>query len=59
MFLGSFGDLLNVFWVSFGFFSVPLLSSFSICCVVLFLGGVLCSAGGIGGGGVYVTVLMV
>jgi uncharacterized membrane protein YfcA len=30
-----------------------------ICCVALFLGAVLCSAGGIGGGGVYVTVLMV
>lgn len=30
-----------------------------LCCPVLFLAGVLCSAGGIGGGGVYVTVLMV
>merc|ERR1719450_308898 len=30
-----------------------------ICCVVLFIGAVLCSAGGIGGGGIYVTVLMV
>jgi len=30
-----------------------------ICGVALFLAGVLCSAGGIGGGGVYVTVLMV
>mmetsp|Transcript_46071 Transcript_46071/g.106374 ORF Transcript_46071/g.106374 Transcript_46071/m.106374 type:complete len:463 (+) Transcript_46071:45-1433(+) len=30
-----------------------------ICCVVLFVAGVLCSAGGIGGGGIYVTVLMV
>jgi len=30
-----------------------------ICCVVLFFGAVLCSAGGIGGGGIYVTVLMV
>lgn len=30
-----------------------------ICCVVLFLSAVICSAGGIGGGGIYVTVLMV
>lgn len=30
-----------------------------VCCAVLFLAGVLCSAGGIGGGGIYVTVLMV
>lgn len=30
-----------------------------VCSVVLFIGAVLCSAGGIGGGGVYVTVLMV
>lgn len=30
-----------------------------ICCIVLFIGAVLCSAGGIGGGGIYVTVLMV
>lgn len=29
------------------------------CCAALVLAGVLCSAGGIGGGGVYVTVLMV
>lgn len=29
-----------------------------ICCIVLFLSAILCSAGGIGGGGVYVTVLM-
>lgn len=30
-----------------------------VCCVVLFLSGILCSAAGIGGGGVYVSVLMV
>lgn len=30
-----------------------------VCSVVLFLSGVLCSAAGIGGGGVYVAVLMV
>jgi uncharacterized membrane protein YfcA len=30
-----------------------------LCCFVLFFAGILCSAGGIGGGGVYVTVLMV
>lgn len=30
-----------------------------ICSVVLFFGALLCSAGGIGGGGIYVTVLMV
>lgn len=30
-----------------------------ICGIVLFFAGVLCSAGGIGGGGIYVTVLMV
>jgi uncharacterized membrane protein YfcA len=30
-----------------------------VCSVILFLAGILCSAGGIGGGGVYVTVLMV
>jgi len=30
-----------------------------ICCCFLFLSGVLCAAGGIGGGGIYVTVLMV
>mmetsp|Transcript_25647 Transcript_25647/g.74144 ORF Transcript_25647/g.74144 Transcript_25647/m.74144 type:complete len:531 (-) Transcript_25647:120-1712(-) len=30
-----------------------------ITCVVLFVAGILCSAGGIGGGGIYVTVLMV
>lgn len=30
-----------------------------ICAITLFCAGVLCSAGGIGGGGVYVTVLMV
>lgn len=30
-----------------------------ICSIVLFFGAVLCSAGGIGGGGIYVTVLMV
>lgn len=30
-----------------------------VCSVVLFFAGVLCSAGGIGGGGIYVTVLMV
>lgn len=29
------------------------------CCAMLFFAGLLCSAGGIGGGGVYVTVLMV
>lgn len=29
------------------------------CGIVLFLAGILCSAGGIGGGGIYVTVLMV
>lgn len=29
-----------------------------ICCVVLFISGLLCSAGGIGGGGIYVSVLM-
>jgi len=31
----------------------------AICCFVLFAAGVLCAAGGIGGGGIYVTVLMV
>jgi len=30
-----------------------------LCAPILFLGGLLCSAGGIGGGGVYVTLLMV
>uniref|UniRef100_A0A7S1S7B6 Membrane transporter protein n=1 Tax=Alexandrium catenella TaxID=2925 RepID=A0A7S1S7B6_ALECA len=30
-----------------------------VCCVVLFLAGILCAAGGIGGGGIYVTLLMV
>lgn len=30
-----------------------------ICAPMLFLSGILCSAGGIGGGGVYVTLLMV
>jgi len=30
-----------------------------ICCVVLFISAVICSAGGIGGGGIYVTALMV
>jgi uncharacterized membrane protein YfcA len=30
-----------------------------LCCFVLFWAGIICSAGGIGGGGVYVTVLMV
>lgn len=30
-----------------------------VCSLLLFAAGVLCSAGGIGGGGVYVTVLMV
>lgn len=30
-----------------------------VCCVVLFFAGLLCSAGGIGGGGIYVTVLMI
>lgn len=30
-----------------------------ICSVVLFLAGILCAAGGIGGGGIYVTLLMV
>jgi uncharacterized membrane protein YfcA len=30
-----------------------------ICSIVLFFSGLLCSAGGIGGGGIYVTVLMV
>jgi len=30
-----------------------------VCCVALFFAGILCSAGGIGGGGIYVTVLMV
>jgi len=30
-----------------------------ICSIVLFFGALLCSAGGIGGGGIYVTVLMV
>jgi len=30
-----------------------------ICCVALFFSGILCSAGGIGGGGIYVTVFMV
>mmetsp|Transcript_79479 Transcript_79479/g.224788 ORF Transcript_79479/g.224788 Transcript_79479/m.224788 type:complete len:530 (+) Transcript_79479:87-1676(+) len=29
-----------------------------ICCAVLFIAGILCSAGGIGGGGIYVTLLM-
>jgi len=29
-----------------------------ICCIILFVAGVLCSAGGIGGGGIYVSVLM-
>lgn len=30
-----------------------------LCCVVLLFAGILCSAGGLGGGGVYVTVLLV
>ncbi|CAE8689839.1 unnamed protein product, partial [Polarella glacialis] len=30
-----------------------------VCSVVLLLSGILCAAGGIGGGGIYVTVLMV
>jgi len=30
-----------------------------VCSIALFLSGILCSAGGIGGGGIYVTVLMV
>lgn len=30
-----------------------------ICALVLFISGLLCSAGGIGGGGIYVSVLMV
>jgi len=30
-----------------------------ICAVVLFFAGILCAAGGIGGGGIYVTLLMV
>lgn len=30
-----------------------------VCCIALFFSGILCSAGGIGGGGIYVTVLMV
>mmetsp|Transcript_83297 Transcript_83297/g.193507 ORF Transcript_83297/g.193507 Transcript_83297/m.193507 type:complete len:532 (+) Transcript_83297:69-1664(+) len=29
------------------------------CCVALFVAGVLCAAGGIGGGGIYVSLLMV
>jgi len=29
-----------------------------VCCIILFAAGVLCSAGGIGGGGIYVSVLM-
>merc|ERR1711924_296333 len=29
------------------------------CCILLGMAGILCSAGGIGGGGIYVTVLMV
>merc|ERR1740123_49706 len=34
-------------------------ASVYFCCVVLALSGILCAAGGIGGGGIYVTVLMV
>lgn len=34
-------------------------SEVALCSVVLFLSGVLCSAAGIGGGGIYVSVLMV
>jgi len=30
-----------------------------VCCLVLFFAGILCSAAGIGGGGIYVAVLMV
>lgn len=34
-------------------------ASVYFCCAVLALSGILCAAGGIGGGGIYVTVLMV
>jgi len=34
-------------------------ASVCFCCAVLSISGILCAAGGIGGGGIYVTVLMV
>jgi len=45
------------FWV----FDWGLLQTYEAltCSITLFLAGVLCSAGGIGGGGIYVTLLMV
>jgi len=45
------------FWI-FDWTQVPH-PDVAFCCVVLFLSGVLCSAAGIGGGGIYVAVLMV
>lgn len=51
------GNLRHPFW----HFEGQQLARFQayICCVVLFMASVLCAAGGIGGGGIYVTVLMV
>lgn len=50
-------DDTHPFWI----FEWDQLNGYStvICAITLFLAGLLCSAGGIGGGGVYVTVLMV
>merc|ERR1719420_2659626 len=48
---------LHPFWVFEG--NLVYSSEVLTCVPVLFLAGLLCSAGGIGGGGVYVTVLMV
>merc|ERR1719420_1642394 len=48
---------LHPFWVFEG--NLVYSSEVLLCAPVLFLAGLLCSAGGIGGGGVYVTMLMV
>merc|ERR1740121_305484 len=50
-------DLVHPFWVFD--WSEVWAPHVAWCSIVLFLSGVLCSAAGIGGGGVYVAVLMV
>jgi len=51
------GDLVHPFWL----FQWDLIfkPEVAICCTILFFSAILCSAAGIGGGGIYVAALMV
>lgn len=54
---GMSGDVSHPFWILD--WTEVQSTEVVVCSVILFLSGVLCSAAGIGGGGIYVSVLMV